>query len=99
MTDSDKFLLYRQADHVSARENPYVRDLIAFMYAEGLRAEQAAVNLLRAGEEKKAYYAAAKAEAMEDILRTMTREDPQEEKPEDDDFIDSHDPKATRRKR
>jgi len=99
MNDGEKFLLYKQADHIAARENPYVRDLVAWLSAEGLRGEQAAVNLLRAGREKEAYYAAAKAEALDEIWKVMHRADPHESAPEREDFIDDRDPMANRRKK
>lgn len=98
MTEAPRFLLYKAAEHEQARtSSPYVRDLLAFLEHEGLRGEQAAVVLVRQREFDKAAVAAAKAEALQELLDIMHRPDLKEAEPEPE-FEDPNLPPGARRK-
>lgn len=81
------FLDYQHADHASALGIKYVADLVEWLRWEVSRGNDASVALIRQRRNEEAYYAAAKAEALSEILLVLSSVE-QPETSQEDDFRD-----------
>ena len=96
MSDTPKFLEYRQSDHSAAAEGSvYVRDMLDWLRWERERGKEACLALLQRGRVDAAKEVSQRVLAFEDLLDVVTREDaaPIEEM---DDFHDPNE-RPTRR--
>lgn|GEM_PF-4683098 len=82
-----EFLRLKQADHDEARNLPYVRALVDYLSYEINCGNNAALLYVGERNHDRAYYARAKAEALEELFFRMHLKDPPEPEAEPE-FVD-----------
>jgi predicted PolB exonuclease-like 3'-5' exonuclease len=95
--DAPRFLAYPEADHETARELPYIKDLVSWLEYEQREAGKAVLHCVRARDFDKAFFLQAKADALNDVIAQFWKRDAALPDLEPEDFDHPNLPLAARK--